>query len=65
MKSEQAVLRQIDIYKQELVMAITEKTLSRLCDPEVDLQILTLVDKLEALLWVADLEISEAAPLNH
>ncbi len=63
MKSEQAIVEQIDRYKQELAVAVAEKALSPVEDPQVDLAILTLIDKLEALFWVLDVELDEEIPL--
>jgi len=56
-------LEQIDSYKQQLAVAVAEKALSPVEDPQVDLTILTLIDKLEALFWVLDIELDEDAPL--
>lgn len=60
MRSQEEIIRQIDIYKEKLYIAIQEKESyeSYIC-PDIDLVIFSLVDKLEALLWVIELDLPE------
>ena len=59
MKTQEEVLRQIDYYRDQLILAIEEKSLDSEQSGETDLIILSLIDKLEALLWVIDVELFE------
>ncbi len=58
MKSKSAIVAQTEAYKYQLLHAVAEK--ERLADEgpgELDLLILSLVDKLEALFWVLDIDL--------
>ncbi|MGI5825355.1 MAG: hypothetical protein ACOX7J_07275 [Bacillota bacterium] len=60
MKTQEEILQQIDYYREQLIIAIEEKTLLNPDESgETDLIILSLIDKLEALLWVVDVELFE------
>ena len=60
MKTKDEIIDQITIYKEQLLLAIEEKTYIGLDEAgENDLTILSLIDKLEALLWVIDVELPE------
>ena len=60
MRTENEIIRQIDIYKEKLYMAMQEKdAYSGYVCPDIDLVIFSLVDKLEALLWVLKLDLPE------
>ena len=54
MKNFCSVKALADSYKQQLVLAIEEKTSANICDPGLDLLILSLVERLEVLEWVLD-----------
>ncbi len=60
MKNQEEIMRQIDEYREQLIIAIEEKSL---LNPDVsgetDLIILSLIDKLETLLWVLEVELFE------
>ena len=59
MKTQEEVLRQINYYRDQLILAIEEKSIEIEQSGETDLIILSLIDKLEALLWVIDVELFE------
>lgn len=58
MKSKESIMAQTDAYKYQLLRAIAEKERLQEEGPgELDLIILSLVDKLEILFWVLDIEL--------
>lgn len=58
MKTREEILQQIDYYREQLIVAIEEKSLINPDEAgETDLVILSLIDKLEILLWVIDVEL--------
>ncbi len=60
MRSQQEIIQQVDIYKEKLYVAIQEKeSYQNYICPDIDLVIFSLVDKLEALLWVLELDLPE------
>ena len=60
MKTKDEIIDQITIYKEQLLLAIEEKTYIGSDEAgENDLTILSLIDRLEALLWVIDVELPE------
>ena len=52
MRNENQIIARCDLYKKHLILAIEEKTTSPVVDPSLDMLILSLIDKLEALDWV-------------
>lgn len=52
MRNADQIIARCDLYKKQLLLAIEEKTLSPVADPALDMLILSLIDKLEALDWV-------------
>ena len=52
MRNEEQIIARCDLYKKQLVLAVEEKTTSLVVDPSLDILILSLIDKLEALDWV-------------
>jgi hypothetical protein len=60
MKTQEEIMKQIDCYREQLIIAIEEKTLLNPEESgETDLIILSMIDKLEALLWVIEIELFE------
>lgn len=60
MKTKEEVLQQIDYFREQLIITIEEKALINPDESgETDLIILSLIDKLETLLWVVDIELFE------
>ena len=52
MRNEEQIIARCDLYKKQLVLDVEEKTTSLVVDPSLDILILSLIDKLEALDWV-------------
>lgn len=52
MRNEEQIIARCDLYKKQLVLAVEEKITSLVVDPSLDILILSLIDKLEALDWV-------------
>ena len=60
MKTREEILQQIDCFREQLIITIEEKALINPNESgETDLIILSLIDKLETLLWVVDIELFE------
>lgn len=60
MRTQEEILKKVDSYKSKLAAAIEEKEeLYGVNYPELDLIIFSLVDKLEALLWVLEIDLPE------
>lgn len=59
MKKENQIIALCDAYKRELLFAIEQKTDSLIVDPTLDLQILSLIDKVETLDWVLGYNIDD------
>ncbi len=60
MKSKVEVIHQLDIYKEQLAMAMDEKMLyDNHVSPNIDLIIFSLIDKLETLFWVLEMELPD------
>ena len=60
MKTREEILQQIDYFREQLIITIEEKALINPNESgETDLIILSLIDKLETLLWVVDIELFE------
>ena len=60
MKTREEILKQIDYFREQLIITIEEKALINPNESgETDLIILSLIDKLETLLWVVDIELFE------
>ena len=58
MRGKEEILLQVDYYKDRLALAIEEKNKKNsACPQDLDLLIFSLVDKLEALLWVLDIDL--------
>ena len=58
MRTKQEIIEQVDIYREKLAYAIEEKELyPSSVYQEVDLVIFALIDKIEALLWVLELDL--------
>jgi hypothetical protein len=55
MRRETEVAAVADIIKEQLKFAVEEKSVAMANDAELDLLILSLLDKLETLLWVLEL----------
>ncbi len=56
MRSQREILNQVDLYKEKLLIAIEEKALYD-DQPDLDLMILSLIDKLETLFWVLEMDL--------
>lgn len=66
LRTQEEILAKVNIYKQQLADAIKEKTeFSSIDYPEIDLIIFSLVDKLEALLWVLEVDLPEGDILDR
>ena len=58
LRTQAEVVRRVNAYKKQLAAAVEEKTLfENKFSPNIDLIIFALVDKLEALLWVLEVEL--------
>ncbi len=68
MKTETAVEQQVELYRLYLLDALTQRDTLCTGDQTLDLHIISLIDKLEALLWVLDQAedelISSGTPLH-
>ena len=65
MRTQREVLEKVDIYKQQLTMAIEEKeAYDTSLSPNIDLIIFSLIDKLETLFWVLEIELPESDVLD-
>ena len=65
MRRESEVAAVAETIKDQLRVAIEEKSLSTTSDTELDLLILSLLDKLETLLWVLERADMETAVMPH
>ena len=66
MKTQEEILQQIDYYREQLIIAIEEKSLINPDEAgETDLMILSLIDKLEILLWVVDVELFKVFDMEY
>ncbi len=66
MRTQDEIMEKVDFYKQKLAEAMEEKEeFSASCYPELDLIIFSLVDKLEALLWVLEVDLPEGDILDR
>ena len=66
MKSQKEIANQVNIYKEQLAMALEEKSLyDNKLSPDIDLVIFSLVDKLETLFWVLDLDLPAGDMLDR
>ena len=60
MKSQKAVVEKLNFYKNKLSLAIQEKDeFEYSSNPDIDIIIFSLVDKIETLLWVLDAELPD------
>ena len=61
MKRETTVKALLGSYRQQLLLAVKERSAAKAVDPELDLLILSLLDRMETLEWVlADGELPAA-----
>ncbi|ATW24684.1 hypothetical protein DCMF_07755 [Candidatus Formimonas warabiya] len=66
MRTHDEIMEKVNYYKQKLADAMQEKEeFSTTCYPELDLIIFSLVDKLEALLWVLEIDLPEGDILDR
>ena len=66
MRAQQNIVRKVDIYKQQLAMAIEEKTAyDANLRPDIDLIIFSLINKLETLFWVLEIDLPEGDVLDY
>lgn len=66
MRAQEEVMEKVNYYKQKLADAMQEKEeFASTCYPELDLIIFSLVDKLEALLWVLEVDLPEGDVLDR
>ena len=72
MRTQTDISNRLDIYKQQLAIAVEEKTFTgNEIHPDIDLIILSLIDKIEALFWVLEMELPDddlldrIATVNH
>lgn len=66
MKTQDEIMQKVEVYKRKLGIAIREKEGYPPTDnPEIDLIIFSLVDKLEALLWVLEIDLPEGDILDR
>ena len=66
MKTQKEIVHKVNIYKQQLAIAMEEKlTYDNNLRPDIDLVIFSLVDKLEALFWVLNLDLPEGDILDR
>ena len=54
MKGEREIRERAALYQELIVQAMEQRERGRGWRPELDLLLLTMVDRLEALLWVVD-----------
>ena len=60
MKSQKAVADKLNFYKNKLSLAIQEKEeFEYTANPDIDIIIFALIDKIETLLWVLDAELPD------
>jgi hypothetical protein len=65
MRAQREIVRKVEIYKQQLAMAIEEKeAYEASLSPNIDLMIFSLIDKLETLFWVLEIELPESDVLD-
>ncbi len=66
MRSQKEIAQQVENYKDRLARAMEEKALygSEVC-PDIDLIIFSLVDKLEALLWVLEIDLPKGDVIDE
>ena len=66
LRAQQSIVRKVDIYKQQLAMAIEEKTVyNAKLRPDIDLIIFSLINKLETLFWVLEIDLPEGDVLDY
>ncbi|MEL7564498.1 MAG: hypothetical protein AAGU27_06390 [Dehalobacterium sp.] len=66
MRAQEEVMEKVNQYKKKLADAMQEKEeFASTCYPELDLIIFSLVDKLEALLWVLEVDLPEGDILDR
>ncbi|MCR6546311.1 hypothetical protein [Dehalobacterium formicoaceticum] len=66
MRTQEEVMQKINYYKEKLADAMEEKEeFSCTSYPELDLIIFSLVDKLEALLWVLEVDLPDGDILER
>jgi len=66
LRAQEEVMEKVNYYKQKLADAMQEKEeFASTCYPELDLIIFSLVDKLEALLWVLEVDLPEGDILDR
>lgn len=54
MKTEGEIRARAELYREMLCQAMEQRSQSAAAQPELDLLLLNLLDRLEALLWVMD-----------
>lgn len=60
MKSQKEIMSRLNHYKSKLSLAMEEKIhYENSIHPDIDIIIFSLVDKIEALLWVLDVELPD------
>ena len=66
MKTQKDIIHKVNIYKQQLAMAMDEKlNFENTLKPDIDLVIFSLVDKLETLFWVLDMDLPDGDILDR
>lgn len=66
MRTQDEIMQKVDFYKKKLAAAMEEKEeFASTSYPELDLIIFSLVDKLEALLWVLEIDLPEGDILDR
>ncbi|MGI6686125.1 MAG: hypothetical protein ACOX47_11775 [Bacillota bacterium] len=66
MRTQDEIIQKVNYYKQKLADAMEEKEeFASTSYPELDLIIFSLVDKLEALLWVLEVDLPEGDILDR
>lgn len=65
MRTQLEIVNKVNIYKQQLSMAIEEKTaFDNSLSPNIDLIIFSLIDKLETLFWVLEIDLPDEDVLD-
>lgn len=60
MRTRLEIVNKVNIYKQQLGMAVEEKTaFDNTLSPNIDLIIFSLIDKLETLFWVLEIDLPD------
>lgn len=66
MRAQEEIMEKVNHYKQQLADAMQEKEeFASTYYPELDLIIFSLVDKLEALLWVLEVDLPDGDILDR